>query len=68
MSERSREERELAWADRTEDQPQDEDEKTYRDGSAIHECWNYKSAGGNSIPPAGSAEPVDTVPARGRAL
>ena len=44
MSERNDEKKEQAWADRL---PEEEDrddtpEKTYRDGSAIHECWNVE--------------------------
>ena len=43
MSEKSKENKERDWADRLpgdEDQAEGESpEKTYRDGSAVHECW-----------------------------
>ncbi len=40
MSEMNREKREQDWGDQIpQDNPQDEYEKTYRDGSAVNECW-----------------------------
>ncbi len=42
MSEFKRDQQEQDWADRTEeaeDENRDQYEKTYRDGSAVNECW-----------------------------
>lgn len=43
MSEKNKEKKERDWADRlSEDTDRDDGEapeKTYRDGSAVHECW-----------------------------
>ena len=44
MSEREQTRRETEWTDRipdpeTEEVPADAWEKTYPDGSAVHECW-----------------------------
>ena len=43
MSERNPEQKEQAWADQIpEEDAVADNEKTYRDGSAVHECWNEK--------------------------
>ncbi len=34
-----REQKEMDWADRDAEEKADEYEKTYRDGSAVNECW-----------------------------
>lgn len=34
-----REKKELDWADRDAEEKDDGYEKTYRDGSAVNECW-----------------------------
>ena len=48
MSEKQKEQKELDWADRLPDSEQDsaaDYEKTYRDGSAVHECWAQDKEG-----------------------
>ncbi|MBR6187267.1 MAG: hypothetical protein IKQ41_13540 [Clostridia bacterium] len=40
-----KEQKEMEWGDSIPDEEEtlDDREKTYRDGSAIHECWREKS-------------------------
>ena len=48
VSEISREQKERSWGDRPAeeaDQEADQGEKTYRDGSAAHECWAQDQEG-----------------------
>lgn len=44
MSDPKKEQKEREWGDRIpEEEDADDREKTYRDGSAVNECWNEKS-------------------------
>ena len=45
MKDPNKEQKERAWGDRIPDEDGETDvrEKTYRDGSAVNECWNEKS-------------------------
>ena len=60
MSERKTDQREKEWSDQI---PDEEDtlpepyEETYRDGSAVNECWSEEGAGKTIFGPARRSAP-----------
>ena len=60
MSERPTKKREMNWSDEIpveEDSQPDPYEKTYRDGSAVNECWSEEGAGKKIFGPARRSGP-----------